>query len=116
MLWVLLNQNRKSRRANEQPEYTTYAMELYLPFGLAGGIQTFGLWNKDNERKIFKRNRLRIKKAEAHSEVVREREDAITKKILKLQKQKNMIENEKIMRAFKKSGKSYSQLMTFLGC
>lgn len=58
----------------------------------------------------------RIKKAKASLEKAREREDAITKKILKLQKQKDMIEAEKIMRAFKKSGKSYSQLMTFLGC
>ncbi len=58
----------------------------------------------------------RIKKAEASLEKAREREDTITKKILKLQKQKDMIEAEKIMRAFKKSGKSYSQLMTFLGC
>ena len=58
----------------------------------------------------------RIKKAEASLVKVKEREDAITKKILKLQKQKDMIEAEKIMKAFKRSGKSYSQLMTFLGC
>lgn len=58
----------------------------------------------------------RIKKAEASLMRVREQEDAITKRILKLQKQKELIEAEKIMKAFKKSGKSYSQLMTFLGC
>lgn len=58
----------------------------------------------------------RIKKAEASLMRVREQEDALTKKILKLQKQKELIEAEKIMKAFKRSGKSYSQLMTFLGC
>ncbi len=58
----------------------------------------------------------RIKKAEASLMRLREQEDAITKRILKLQKQKELIEAEKIMKAFKKSGKSYSQLMTFLGC
>ncbi len=34
-----------------------------------------------------------------------EKEDPITKKNLKIQKQNDMIEAEKIMRAFKKSGK-----------
>lgn len=58
----------------------------------------------------------RIKKAEASLVKVKERENSLTKKILKLQKEKYMIEAEKIMRAFKRSGKSYSQLMTFLGC
>lgn len=58
----------------------------------------------------------KIKKAEASLMRIREQEDAITKKILRLQKQKELIEAEKIMKAFKKSGKSYSQLMTFLGC
>ncbi len=58
----------------------------------------------------------RIKKAEASLMRLREQEDAITKRILKLQKQKELIAAEKIMKAFKKSGKSYSQLMTFLGC
>ncbi len=58
----------------------------------------------------------RIKKAEASLMRLREQEDAITKRILKLQKQKELIEAEKIMKAFKKSGKSLSQLMTFLGC
>ncbi len=57
-----------------------------------------------------------IKKKEKQLIEAKEKYDKIAAEILELQKKKEVAEAKKIMAAFKKSGKSMSQLMTFLGC
>ena len=53
-------------------------------------------------------------KAEAELNKAQEKVDAISAKLLKLQKQKQEHEARQIMEAYKKSGKSLQELMTFL--
>ncbi|MBR3244471.1 MAG: DUF4315 family protein [Parasporobacterium sp.] len=55
-----------------------------------------------------------IAKAEAELNKAQEKVDAISAKMLKLQKQKQEHEARQIMEAYKKSGKSLQELMTFL--
>jgi septal ring factor EnvC (AmiA/AmiB activator) len=55
-----------------------------------------------------------IAKAEAELNKAQEKVDAISAKLLKLQKQKQEHEARQIMEAYKKSGKSLQELMTFL--
>ena len=55
-----------------------------------------------------------IAKVEAELSKAQEKVDAISTKLLKLQKQKQEHEARQIMEAYKKSGKSLQELMTFL--
>ena len=55
-----------------------------------------------------------IAKAEAELARARKRCDAIAAKLLALQKQKQEYEARQVMEAFKKSGKSLQELLTFL--
>ena len=55
-----------------------------------------------------------IAKAEAELNKAQKKVDAISAKLLKLQKQKQEYEAKQIMEAYKKSGKSLQELMTFL--
>ena len=55
-----------------------------------------------------------IAKAEAELNKAQEKVDAISAKLLNLQKQKQEHEARQIMEAYKKSGKSLQELMTFL--
>ena len=55
-----------------------------------------------------------IAKAEAELNKAQEKVDAISTKLLKLQKQKQDYEAKQIMEAYKKSGKTMQELMTFL--
>ena len=55
-----------------------------------------------------------IAKAEAELNKAQKKVDAISAKLLKLQKQKQEYEAKQIMDAYKKSGKSLQELMTFL--
>lgn len=55
-----------------------------------------------------------IAKVEAELNKVQEKVDAISTKLLKLQKQKQDYEVKQIMEAYKKSGKTLQELMTFL--
>ena len=55
-----------------------------------------------------------IAKLEAELNKAQEKVDAISAKLLKLQKQKQEHEARQIMEAYKKSGKSLQELMTFL--
>ena len=55
-----------------------------------------------------------IAKAETELNKAQKKVDAISAKLLKLQKQKQEYEAKQIMEAYKKSGKSLQELMTFL--
>ena len=55
-----------------------------------------------------------IEKVEAELVKAQEKVDAISTKLLKLQKQKQEYEERQIMEAYKKSGRSLQELMTFL--
>ena len=55
-----------------------------------------------------------IAKVEAELNKAQEKVDAISTKLLKLQKQKQDYEARQIMEAYKKSGKTMQELMTFL--
>ena len=55
-----------------------------------------------------------IAKVEAELSKAQEKVDTISAKLLKLQKQKQECEAKQIMEAYKKSGKSLQELMTFL--
>ena len=55
-----------------------------------------------------------ILKLEAELAKAQEKVDAISDKLLKLQKQRQEYEARQIMEAYKKSGKSLQELMTFL--
>jgi len=55
-----------------------------------------------------------IAKVEAELSKAQEKVDTISAKLLKLQKQKQEYEAKQIMEAYKKSGKSLQELMTFL--
>ena len=55
-----------------------------------------------------------IVKLEAELAKAQEKVDAISDKLLKLQKQRQEYEARQIMEAYKKSGKSLQELMTFL--
>lgn len=55
-----------------------------------------------------------IAKAEAELSKAQKRYDAIAAKLLALQKQKQEYEAKQVMDAFKKSGKSLQELLTFL--
>lgn len=45
---------------------------------------------------------------------LQKKQDALTEKLAFLQKQKQEYEAKQVMEAFKKSGKSFQELMTFL--
>ena len=55
-----------------------------------------------------------IAKVEAELNKAQEKVDAISAKLLKLQKHKQEYEARQIMEAYKKSGKTMQELMTFL--
>ena len=55
-----------------------------------------------------------IKKVEADLAKAQEKCDALFARLLELQKMKQDIEAKKVMEAFRKSGKSMQELMTFL--
>lgn len=55
-----------------------------------------------------------IVKLETELVKAQEKVDAISDKLLKLQKQRQEYEARQIMEAYKKSGKSLQELMTFL--
>jgi predicted nucleic acid-binding Zn-ribbon protein len=55
-----------------------------------------------------------IKKVEADLAKAQEKCDALSARLLELQKMKQDIEAKKVMDAFRKSGKSMQELMTFL--
>ena len=57
-----------------------------------------------------------IRKAKSEIDKLEEKQHCCTARILRLQREKDAIEAQQILKAFRKSGKSYSQLMTFLGC
>lgn len=55
-----------------------------------------------------------ITKASAELQKAQEKVDDLTQRLLELQEQKQSIETKQIMDAFRKSGKSMQELMTFL--
>lgn len=55
-----------------------------------------------------------IAKTEADLNKAQKKVDTISAKLLKLQKQKQEYEAKQIMEAYKKSGKSLQEVMTFL--
>ena len=55
-----------------------------------------------------------LQKAEADLKKAQQKVDAISKQILKLQQQKQEYEVRQIMNAYKKSGKTLEELLTFL--
>lgn len=55
-----------------------------------------------------------IEKLEAELDKAQKRVDAISAKLLKAQKQKQEYETRQIIEAYRKSGKSLQELMTFL--
>ena len=55
-----------------------------------------------------------LQKAEADLKKAQQKVDAISKQILKLQQQKQEYEARQIMNAYKKSGKTLEELLTFL--
>ena len=57
-----------------------------------------------------------IRKVKSEIVKLEEKQHCCTARILRLQREKDAIEAQQILKAFRKSGKSYSQLMTFLGC
>jgi len=54
-----------------------------------------------------------IGKIEAELEKLQKKEEALTARLRNLQKQKQEYESKQIMDAFRKSGKSLEELMTF---
>lgn len=55
-----------------------------------------------------------IAKVETEPEKAQEKVDAISARLLELQKQKQEYETKQIMDAYRKSGKSFREIMTFL--
>ena len=55
-----------------------------------------------------------ITKVSAEPQKAQEKVDDLTQRLLELQEQKQSIETKQIMYAFRKSGKSMQELMTFL--
>ena len=55
-----------------------------------------------------------ITKVSAELQKAQEKVDDLTQRLLELQEQKQSIETKQIMDAFRKSGKSMQDLMTFL--
>lgn len=55
-----------------------------------------------------------ITKFSAELQKAQEKVDDLTQRLLELQEQKQSIETKQIMDAFRKSGKSMQELMTFL--
>ena len=55
-----------------------------------------------------------ITKVSAELQKAQEKVDDLTQRLLELQEQKQSIETKQIMDAFRKSGKSMQELMTFL--
>ena len=55
-----------------------------------------------------------LQKAEADLKKAQQKVDAISNQILKLQQQKQEYEARQIMNAYKKSGKTLEELLTFL--
>ena len=55
-----------------------------------------------------------ITKVSAELQKAQEKVDDLTQRFLELQEQKQSIETKQIMDAFRKSGKSMQELMTFL--
>lgn len=55
-----------------------------------------------------------ISKVESDLTKAQEKYDALSARLLELQKMKQEIEAKKVMDAFRKSGKSMQELMTFL--
>lgn len=55
-----------------------------------------------------------ITKFSAELQKAQEKVDDLTQRLLELQEQKQSIETKQIMYAFRKSGKSMQELMTFL--
>ena len=55
-----------------------------------------------------------ITKVSAELQKTQEKVDDLTQRLLELQEQKQSIETKQIMDAFRKSGKSMQELMTFL--
>ena len=55
-----------------------------------------------------------ITKVSAELQNAQEKVDDLTQRLLELQEQKQSIETKQIMDAFRKSGKSMQELMTFL--
>lgn len=55
-----------------------------------------------------------ITKVSAELQKAQEKVDNLTQRLLELQEQKQSIETKQIMDAFRKSGKSMQELMTFL--
>ena len=55
-----------------------------------------------------------ISKVTAELQKVQEKADKLTQRLLELQEMKQSIEAEQVMAAFRKSGKSMQELMTFL--
>lgn len=55
-----------------------------------------------------------ITKVSAELQKAQEKVDDLTQRLLELQEQKQSIETKQIMYAFRKSGKSMQELMTFL--
>ena len=55
-----------------------------------------------------------IKKVTDELQKAQEKVDDLTKRLIELQEQKQSIEAKQIMDAFRKSGKSMQELMTFL--
>lgn len=57
---------------------------------------------------------IEITKVSAELQKAQEKVDDLTQRLLELQEQKQSIETKQIMYAFRKSGKSMQELMTFL--
>lgn len=55
-----------------------------------------------------------ITKVEGELEKAQEKCDALSARLIELQKSKQEIETKRVMDAFRKSGKSMQELMTFL--
>lgn len=56
-----------------------------------------------------------IQKVKQNISKTKARYDELAESLQKLEKQKRAMQADKIMDAFEKSGKSYKELMTFLG-
>ena len=57
---------------------------------------------------------IEVTKVSAELQKAQEKVDDLTQRLLELQEQKQSIETKQIMDAFRKSGKSMQELMTFL--
>ena len=55
-----------------------------------------------------------LKKAEADLKKAQEKVDTLSERVLKLQQQKQEYETKQIIDAYKKSGKTLGELLTFL--